>query len=878
MRRLVHVLIVLSISIPSLTQSARHLTRSELHSRRQQWFRQQRATPQGYFPSGLRWKALQQLDQMMQAEESLQLAGIAIIPATPWRPIGPSSTSGFWGKATGRVFSLLVDPRNSSVVYAGTHGGGVWKSRDGGSTWVPLTDKQPSLGAESLAFDPSDADTIYVGTGVDYGAGILKSTDGGVTWTSYPGPFVGPFGSDSFFGGSARILSIAVSPANPSTVLVADFVWPESNAGVYRSTDGGKTWEQKLGGTPGHTVVFDPSNGNIAYAALCGGYGPPYGGFNAGIYMSSDAGQSWTLVTGNDPNTLPAASVIGDCQILVQPSDPSILFVTVKFTDGTRGLFKSTDAGQNWKRLPDPPEIDILYSSPADPNVLFAGGIDLHRSLDGGQVWTNISSGANGIVLHPDQHSYAFSADSSKLYVGNDGGISSTTSISASMVNWTNLNSGLADELFYPGIAINAANKNIAFGGSQDNGMQRYSGTLAWNEVECGDGGFAAVDRTNSNNVYIACIYADIKRSTTGGFSFGSFTEANTGIDTSDRAGFIAPLIMDPTNSQRLYFGTYRVYQTTDSAASWTAISPDLTSGGVLTTIAVAATNANVVYAGSNNSNISVSTNALMGAAATWASRNAALPPRYITQIAVDPRNSQTAYVVFSGFSGFGDTLGHVFKTTNGGSSWKDISGNLPNIPVNSIVVDPVLANTLYIATDVGTFWTRNGGTWSPLMSGLPKAISTFLQLHNPSRTLRVATYGRSLFDAHLPMADLALAMMESPSPIPHGTNFSYTIRVTNKGPDPARNATITDTVPTGTTFVSVVPSVGTCTYPAVGGTGIVSCKAGSLLKGASATVTLILHDTAAAGSTVTDTAKASSSTPDPRLNNNFSTLKTAVN
>jgi uncharacterized repeat protein (TIGR01451 family) len=218
-------------------------------------------------------------------------------------------------------------------------------------------------------------------------------------------------------------------------------------------------------------------------------------------------------------------------------------------------------------------------------------------------------------------------------------------------------------------------------------------------------------------------------------------------------------------------------------------------------------------------------------------------------------------------------------KIENRGSSWKDISGNLPNIPVNSIVVDPVLANTLYTATDVGAFWTQNGGaSWSTLMNGLPKAIATFLQLHNPSRTLRAATYGRSLFDAHLPIADLALAMIESPSPIPHGAYFSYTIRVTNKGPDLAGNATITDTVPTGTTFVSVVPSVGTCTHPAVGGTGIVSCKAGSLLKGASATVTLILHDTAAAGSTVTDSAKGSSSTPDPRLNNNSSTPKTAVN
>jgi len=873
MNRFVYAFAVLSISVASSAQSGRQLSRRELHSRQQQWFRQQRVTPQGYLPSGLRWKALQQLDQMMQAEESLQLTGAAVIPATPWRSIGPSSTNGFWGKATGRVFSLLVDPRNSSVVYAGTHGGGVWKSQNGGSTWLPLTDKQASLGAQSLAFDPNNPDIIYVGTGVDYGGGILKSTDGGSTWTNYPGPFVGPFGADPIFGGSAKINSIAVNPADSNILLAGTYPEFQSKPGVFRSTDGGKTWANVLSGTPGHNVAFDPTDGSIAYAALCGQFA------GKGIYKSSDAGQTWSLVTGTTPHTLPSSSVIADCQILVQPSNNSMLFVPIKFNDGTRGLFKSIDTGLNWTRLPDPPETDVFYTSPSDPNVMFAGGFDLHRSLDGGQTWADISSGANGVVLHPDQHSYAFSADATKLYVGNDGGISSTTSISASTVNWANLNSSLADELFYPGISIEAANKNIGFGGSQDNGTQRYSGTLAWNTVECGDGGESAIDPKNPQNVYIACIFSDVKKSTTGGLAFGSFSEANTGIDTSDRAGFIAPLVMDPVNAQRLYFGTYRVYQTTNGAASWTAISPDLTSGGTLTTIAVSPNNANVVYSGSTDSNVWVSSNALLGGAATWAPRSSGLPLRYITQIVVDPRNSQTAYVTFSGFSGFNDSLGHVFKTTNGGSSWKDISGSLPNVPVNSVVVDPVLANTLYIATDIGTFRTGNSGSsWSPLMNGLPKAIANFLTLHKSSRTLRAATYGRSLFDAHLPIADLAITMTESPNPIPHGTNFDYTIRVTNNGPDSAGSVIITDSVPLGSTFVAVTSSVGTCTHPSAGGTGTVSCAAGNLLKGASVNVTLTLHDTAAAGSAVTNTAKASSTTPDPNLKNNSSMVKTNVN
>jgi uncharacterized repeat protein (TIGR01451 family) len=250
---------------------------------------------------------------------------------------------------------------------------------------------------------------------------------------------------------------------------------------------------------------------------------------------------------------------------------------------------------------------------------------------------------------------------------------------------------------------------------------------------------------------------------------------------------------------------------------------------------------------------------------------------RFISQVAVDPHISTTAYVAFSGFE-FSGAVGHVFRTIDGGLSWANVSGNLPDIPVNAIVIDPVLANTYYVATDIGVFRTRNGGTyWSVLGAGLPRVTVLGLTLHNPSRTLRAATHGRSMWDIHVPVADLATSVIESPSPVPHGTNLKYTANVTNKGPDVAMNTVVSDATPAGTTFVSFTTSAGTCTAPALGATGTLSCKVGNVASAAKATVTMTVRDTAAAGSTLTDTGRASSSTPDPNTKNNSMTVKTSV-
>jgi hypothetical protein len=213
---------------------------------------------------------------------------------------------------------------------------------------------------------------------------------------------------------------------------------------------------------------------------------------------------------------------------------------------------------------------------------------------------------------------------------------------------------------------------------------------------------------------------------------------------------------MDPSNSQTLYFGTNAVWQTTNAASSWTAISPSLTVCPpnlfcTLDTIAVAPSNSNTVYAGANDGEMHVTSNAAAGAGAVWTDITNGLPPRSMTQIAVDPANDRTAYAVFSGFSGFVDTKGHVFRTKNQGNAWTDISANLPNTPVNGIVVDPDEPDALYIGTDIGVFGSFDGGTtWSTLGSGLPITAVTGLTLHRATRTLRAGTYGRSAWDLNL--------------------------------------------------------------------------------------------------------------------------------
>jgi hypothetical protein len=294
---------------------------------------------------------------------------------------------------------------------------------------------------------------------------------------------------------------------------------------------------------------------------------------------------------------------------------------------------------------------------------------------------------------------------------------------------------------------------NRYYGGTQDNGTNRtLTGTPnSWQQIYGGDGFYVLVDPSNNNFVYAEYQYGGFARSTNGG---NSFTYGLNGVSGSDRFNWSTPFIIDPTNPANLYLGTHRIYRTTNRAVSWTPISPDLTNGppsgnlvyGTITTIASAHSDSNVVYVGTDDGNVWVT----LDGGASWTRISDLLPVRWVTRVAVDPYDAMTAYVTLSGYR-YDEYLPHVFRTTDAGSSWQSISSNLPDAPVNDIIVDPDFAGRLFVATDVGVFITDNlGNSWGYLGENLSNFPITDLVLHNPTRTLIAATFGRSMYSIDL--------------------------------------------------------------------------------------------------------------------------------
>ncbi len=776
---------------------------------RQEWFFHQRAYPLGFIPAGLRERAIEQMNRIRQSVAESALGQVAPLIASTWMPIGPQPTAGpFFGNTSGRVTALVVDRCDVTVktVYLGGADGGVWKTTDGGTTWTPLTDTQPSLAVGSIALDTSScpsahAAAIYVGTGEEnfasdnvYGAGVLKSTDGGQTWTVFGASAFGSTFPLNALSGGPSIGALSVNPANSQILLAALRVRGSDSvlkSGIWRSTNGGANWTQVFpppAGIAGTDVAFDPNDptGNTAYAALGSIAGT--GNMN-GVYKSPDGGMTWIALSVSSS----LQSKFGRIALAVGPqiSSKTELFAAIADASTTSGallgVFKSMDGGSTWTQLGDP-LVNATFGfcnsqcffdltirvSPTNANLVFAGGAAgtnapsvLIRSTDGGNTFADVSEQGTPSALHVDTHALAFAPNGS-FYTGNDGGVWGTLNPSAATIPWTNSNTGtLGITQFYPGHSFHPSSPLVSYGGTQDNGMQKYSGTTTWDDLGLGcDGGFTAVDTQVPSNVYGTCEYIPSQLLIIAKFfhdgDINSAILATSGIDGTDNGSFIPPLVIDHLNPLNLYFGTFRVWQTTDGGNNWQSISPNLTVGsGVLRTIAVAPSNSNVIYTGSNDGLVFVTNNATAGSGATWSNvTGTGLPNRVITHVVVDPHSPATVYVTFSGFSGFnGDTLGHVFKTIAGGTTWEDISSApfsmspVPNIPVNALVVDPddPSGNTLYVGTDIGVFVTSDGGVhWAPLGSGLPTVEVLSLVLHEPSRTLRAATHGRSVWDFQL--------------------------------------------------------------------------------------------------------------------------------
>ena len=792
-----------------------------------------------------------------------RIGALAIRPSTHQFILGAAQggiwlydpTAGTWTPETDSLASLsigalAVAPSNDSIVYAGTgegalsgdsyFGNGIMKSTDGGVTWAHVSgDYFTAVSISALVVDPKNANHLFVSvlrgrggakrvTPPDHSRfGVWESKNGGVSW---------------------KLLKLARSESNGATdialdpqntnILYASF-WGDA---IYKSTDRGEHWSKIMTGLPaGADYTVGPTRFSISLSHPVGQPAVLYTGFdwNIGtvhqpsrIFKSTNEGASWTMLpagTGVD-------SVADYC------------------------------SAQCWYD-------NVIEADPTNPNVVYAAGQfgydigsgGIFRSDDGGTTWKNL-----GWNQHPDFHALAFDpSNTANVLIGSDGGVwfsgdkggrlpGAVDEGNVSAADWVNLNgtvdpktAGVADAgrtglqiAQFTSVATVPTNTNRFWGGTQDNGtIRKSSGSNTFFDVASGDGGQVLVDPTNANYVYGTYFGISPYRYTDAGLFFFSNQYITNGINLSDRSDFYIPMTMNQLDPNQLFLGTYRLYRTdTAEAASagdvkWTAISPDLTSGctgtapnGARTCAlsAIGVGGGSAVYTGSLDGYVYMSVDAQVNPHPTWirlgssgqngeergkgndGSGHAKLPRRPVSQIAVDRSNYRTAYIAYAGFNGATPhRTGHVFKTSDGGATWKDISGNLPDSPVNSIILDPSYPNTLYAGTDVGPFVTHNSGaTWLALGSGFPIVSIWQMDMDPFHRVIAAGTHGRGAFkltDSTKAVPALVLTKADAGVPVGPGSNIDYTLTLHNIGNAAATGVKITDTIPANTTFVSSV-------------------------------------------------------------------------
>lgn len=658
----------------------------------------------------------------------------------------------------GRISDLEYDPNNPQIVYAGAATGGVFKSTNGGANFFPVFDEMAVLPVGDIAVDPVNSNIIYVGTGEANGGhnnfaggGVYKSTNGGSSWQT------------AGLQNTVSIGRIIVDPFNPLKIYAAavgSYFGPNPDRGVYRSDNGGANWTKILfisDSTGAVDIAVDPVNSNNVYAAMWQRTRYPNGGqlygSTSGIYKSTNGGTNWTALGAANGLPNSASTNVGRIGLSISKSNPNILYSI--FTNGTTylGFFKTTNAGLNWTNANPNGQLQDGFSTfswyfgqvrvhPSNPDIVYVLDFALMKTTNSGTTWTDLT----GFDIHVDNHALAFKPGSPETIIeGNDGGIYNSS-------NGGNSFSKVAElpvTQFYE-IGIDKANPQRLYGGTQDNGTNRTTTGAAddWENIYGGDGFYVIVDHTNPNVIYAEYQNGGLGKSIDGGISFD---DATNGINSSEKRNWSTPVVMDPNNNNVLYFGTNKVYRTTNAASSWTAISPDLTNGnqarlGTVTTIDVSKTNPNVIIAGTDDANVWITSNS----GTNWTKVSAALPYRWITRVAIDPSNENIAYVTFNGLK-WRDPQPHIFRTANKGQTWSDISNNLPDAPVNAFAIDPLRTNILFAGSDVGCYYSTNTGqSWQFLGSGLPMVSVYDMKIHPSAYYLVIGTHGRSMYKIDL--------------------------------------------------------------------------------------------------------------------------------
>ncbi|HEV2811727.1 MAG TPA: hypothetical protein VGW10_00630, partial [Solirubrobacteraceae bacterium] len=694
-----------------------------------------------------------------------------------WKLEGPANVGG-------RVLDVAVDPDQADTIFIAVASGGVWKSSDAGTTFEPVwpADAVQMIGALTM----TKSGVLYAGTGetgpgggsITYGGnGVYKSTDRGKTWQH--------IGLEK----TSRISRIVIDPTNENRIFVAasgNLFKGTGDRGVYLSENGGSSWEKVLEGDNANTgasdVAINASDPSIVWATTWDHQRTPdqrlYEGEGSGVYKSTDGGHTFERVTAPGFGPDPQLGRIGIALGHGEEGKDNVFVVTTRSSGASGGVYKSTDGGTTFI-----PTYDIDFSAdgsfvygwwfgrlwvdPNDNDHVYVAGVTLLESTDGGVTFSpqQIESLSDEFP-HADQHAMAWDPKvANRVYLGNDGGVYRSDENGAEGT-WRFGDYQPFSQLYTLDVSEQDPSRKVA--GLQDNGSIRSWGADGgqWSPYYDGDGQRTLIKPNDVNVVYACYQYGECAVSTNGGDDMESFTEEVV----SARKNWTTPIEFDPEDPSTVYTGGEILNMSEDDAQTFVPISPDLSNGpgretnplfrnyGTLTTIAPAGKSTGTIYAGTDDGNLWYTHD--QSNPGSWTQvDDPDLPQAWITRVEVDKRNPQVAYVSYSGFRS-GDDAAYVLRTTDGGEDWENITGDLPKAPVNDI---NIIGDSLYVASDFGVFVTRDGGaTWLKVGKSLPLAPIFELRHHPGTNRLYAGTFGRSIWSVDL--AELDRAPVQEPT------------------------------------------------------------------------------------------------------------------
>ena len=658
-----------------------------------------------------------------------------------WEEIGPRfkpNNGTGQPNGNGRLNYIEFHPTNPNIMYVGSPSGGFWKTTNGGSSWTTTTDGLPTLGVSSILIDSTNTNIIYIGTGDRDagdapGLGVYKSTDGGNTFSA----------SNSGMG-NKTVGEMLMHPSNSNYILAA------TSGGIYRTQNGGSSWTLETSGYNFKDIKFKPGDPNTVYATETSS--------GANLWKSTDGGDNWSLVTSGLPSS-PQRMAIG-----VTTADPNVVYILCSQSSAYGGLYRSDNSAASFSTQSTTPNIlswnespptsggggqgwyDLTIAvDPANEDIVYVGGVNIFKSTNAGATWDCVAhwvGSSTAASVHADHHWLEFSPLNGRLYNCNDGGLYYTAN---GGTTFTESSDSLGISQIYK-IGVSQNTEDFVINGYQDNGTALWDASLFRTE-RGGDGMECIIDWNNDNVVYASVYYGNIARSTNGGFSMGSFAGENVNGITEGGA-WVTPYIQDNESPETMFIGYKNVWRTTNAYAGTPTFTQISSLGSTnMRQLRQSKVNGARLFAVRSDHKLYRTDNAY-ASSPTWQDLSGNLPGGWLQEVETSPESNNKLWIIKGNI---------VYQSTDGGSSWTNYNGSLPNVSKNCLVADAYTDGGLYVGTDAGVYYRDNTLTdWVPFYDGLPTTAEvTELEIYHvpgdwEARRIRAATYGRGLWSSDL--------------------------------------------------------------------------------------------------------------------------------